>query len=251
MTEAQPARRAYAYIDGFNLYYGCLEDSPWKWLDVRKFIGLMFPKVDLLVVRYFTAFLRPRPGMTETKAEEAARIRQLKYVAALEGSGGVTSFRGHFLYTTPWRALALPVVDGTGRQMLDKGRRVFDVGKDVQVWDTEEKGSDVNLSTHLVMDAWRKEMDLAIVVTNDSDQAHPIQVVRTELNIPVAVVRPVLEPDTRPKNRMREPRTPSHELAQAADGYAFTVDPKLLEQSQLPNPAKSVRGDVLEKPKEW
>jgi len=24
------------YIDGFNLYYGCLKDSPYKWLNVLK-----------------------------------------------------------------------------------------------------------------------------------------------------------------------------------------------------------------------
>ena len=26
--------RTYVYVDGFNLYYGALKNSPWKWLDL-------------------------------------------------------------------------------------------------------------------------------------------------------------------------------------------------------------------------
>ena len=29
--------RAIAYIDGYNLYYGLLKDTPYKWLDLHKF----------------------------------------------------------------------------------------------------------------------------------------------------------------------------------------------------------------------
>ncbi len=39
----------------------------------------------------------------------------------------------------------------------------------VQVIKTEEKGSDVNLATHLVRDGFRNEYELAVLVTNDSD----------------------------------------------------------------------------------
>ena len=27
------------YIDGFNLYYGCVKDTPYKWLDLAKLCG--------------------------------------------------------------------------------------------------------------------------------------------------------------------------------------------------------------------
>ena len=43
---------------------------------------------------------------------------------------------------------------------------------------TEEKGSDVNLATYLLLDAFDNDYDTAIVVSNDSDFIHPIEVVR-------------------------------------------------------------------------
>ena len=43
---------------------------------------------------------------------------------------------------------------------------------------TEEKGSDVNLGTHLLMDAFDDLFDVAVVVSNDSDLAEPIRMVR-------------------------------------------------------------------------
>lgn len=39
----------------------------------------------------------------------------------------------------------------------------------VEVIKTEEKGSDVNLATYLVSDAYEKDFEAAVVVTDDSD----------------------------------------------------------------------------------
>ena len=60
----------------------------------------------------------------------------------------------------------------------------------VEVIKTEEKGSDVNLATHLLADAFRHDCEAAVVITNDSDLAEPIRVVRHELGLPVGVVNP-------------------------------------------------------------
>ncbi len=37
------------------------------------------------------------------------------------------------------------------------------------VWDTEEKGSDVNLAVELDRRAWLNLYDMAVVISNDSD----------------------------------------------------------------------------------
>jgi hypothetical protein len=60
----------------------------------------------------------------------------------------------------------------------------------VWVWKTEEKGSDVNLATHLLHDAYRNDHELAVVISNDSDLVVPIQIVRHELGKPVGVFVP-------------------------------------------------------------
>ena len=54
----------------------------------------------------------------------------------------------------------------------------------VKVIKIEEKGSDVNLATWLLIDAFDKAFDAAVVLTNDSDLAEPIRQVRQKLRLP-------------------------------------------------------------------
>lgn len=44
----------------------------------------------------------------------------------------------------------------------------------VRVMKTEEKGSDVNLATHLLIDAFDDLFDVAVIISNDSDLKEPI-----------------------------------------------------------------------------
>lgn len=55
---------------------------------------------------------------------------------------------------------------------------------------TEEKGSDVNLATYLLTDAFRVDADTFVVVTNSSDLMEPIRLVRQELGYRVGIVNP-------------------------------------------------------------
>ena len=47
--------RTIVYIDGFNLYYGALKGSPWKWLDLEKLCHLLLPRDEIILIRYFTS----------------------------------------------------------------------------------------------------------------------------------------------------------------------------------------------------
>lgn len=60
----------------------------------------------------------------------------------------------------------------------------------VRVIKTEEKGSDVNLATHLLADGFRGDYEIAVVVTNDSDLLVPIKVVRYDLGLQVGIICP-------------------------------------------------------------
>lgn len=55
---------------------------------------------------------------------------------------------------------------------------------------TEEKGSDVNIATHLLRDGFKGEYQVAVLVTNDSDLIEPIKVVRQDLGLPVGILIP-------------------------------------------------------------
>ena len=50
------------YIDGFNLYYRALKDTPFRWLDLRRLAEILFPEDAINRVCYFTARLDARPA---------------------------------------------------------------------------------------------------------------------------------------------------------------------------------------------
>jgi len=58
----------------------------------------------------------------------------------------------------------------------------------VTVADREEKGTDVNVASHLLIDTLSKSIDAAILISNDSDLAYPLAEARKR--IPVGLVNP-------------------------------------------------------------
>jgi NYN domain-containing protein len=62
--------------------------------------------------------------------------------------------------------------------------------KTAEVLKTEEKGSDVNLASFLLLDAFQNDCDVAIVVSNDADLKAPIAIARDHLGIRVGVLNP-------------------------------------------------------------
>lgn len=65
----------------------------------------------------------------------------------------------------------------------------------VRVYKTEEKGSDVNLASHLIHDGYRGDYEQAVVITNDSDLAEPIRIIKEELKLPIGVLNPAKYPN--------------------------------------------------------
>ncbi|WP_325048990.1 PIN domain-containing protein [Marinitenerispora sediminis] len=52
----------------------------------------------------------------------------------------------------------------------------------------EEKGSDVNVASHLLLDVLEREVDAAVVLSNDSDLKLPLSIARQR--VPVGLVNP-------------------------------------------------------------
>ena len=70
--------RTFVYVDGFNLYYGALEGTPWKWLDLPAlFAKVLQPHHDIPTVKYFTA------RVSGTPADPSKPQRQDVYLRAL------------------------------------------------------------------------------------------------------------------------------------------------------------------------
>ena len=52
----------------------------------------------------------------------------------------------------------------------------------------EEKGSDVNVATHLLSDVLTRRVDAIVVISNDSDLGLPVRLARS--HVPVGLVSP-------------------------------------------------------------
>ena len=135
------------YIDGFNLYYRAPKDTPFKWLDLRKLAEILFPQDTIHRVSYFTALLDARPD------DPSQPQRQQAYLRALATLPGFDVHYGVFRYRIKRRPLAEPV-PGLPTQVL--------------IRDSEEKRSDVNLATRLLVDGFNREYEQAVVVSNDA-----------------------------------------------------------------------------------
>ena len=166
----RPTIRTNIYVDGFNLYYGALRNSRYKWLNLRRLGELLLrPDNEIIQIKYFTARVKARPS------EPDQPTRQQMYLRALRTLPGLSIHYGHFLS----HEVSMPLVPVPGQPQ-----------RYAKVIKTEEKGSDVNLATHLLHDAHRGRFDVAVVVSNDSDLVGPIKIVREELRKKIGILNP-------------------------------------------------------------
>lgn len=161
--------RTNVYVDGFNLYYRCLKDTQYKWLNILELCVRSFPQNQICRTRYFTA------KVSATKTDPQKPQRQELYLRALGTIPNLSIHYGRF--SSHVRSMPLAQPPAHGSHMVD-------------VIYTEEKGSDVNLASFLLRDAFRHDFEAAIVVSNDSDLVEPIRMVRYELHLPVGILNP-------------------------------------------------------------
>ena len=131
---------------------------------------LLLPKDNIHRIKYFTALVTPRPH------DPDQLLRQRTFLRALQTIPNLEIILGAFLSHEVTMA----------RSPLGSGF--------AKVIKTEEKGSDVNLATHLLVDAFRKDYELAVVISNDSDLLLPIQVVTEQFGKPVGLLNPQKNP---------------------------------------------------------
>jgi hypothetical protein len=107
------------------------------------------------------------------------------------------------------------------------------------VHDTEEKGTDVNLATYLLMDGYEDDYEQALVISNDADLALPISIVRDKLQRPIGIVNPNIKlKEVMPK-----------ELKDAAT-FNRRIRKSALLQCQFPPTLQDTTGTIT-KPGTW
>ena len=206
--------RTYIYVDGFNLYYRSLKQTPFKWLDLSGlFRDVLKPHHDIRKIKFFTARVSARPNNLSAPQRQDTYLRALKHYCP-----EVEAYFGHFLT----HKIQAPLADTGNRRRL------------VKVVRTEEKGSDVNLAVHLLNDAWLDDYDCAVVVTNDSDIAEGMRLVKKHKRKWIGLVTPGTS-------------HPSRELMAHAD-FSRRIQKRALRKNQLPSP---IPGTNITKPTNW
>jgi uncharacterized LabA/DUF88 family protein len=211
--------KSIIYVDGFNLYYGTCAPNSAKWLNIEKLVQMTLPANEIVGLKYYTARVRA------TDTDPSKDTRQQTYIRALQTIPNFEVFYGHFLESNPMAKLVPPIKCGKRKHHKWTIRKV------------EEKGSDVNLAAHLLMDGWKGAYDAAIVITNDSDLKTPINIVRTELKKPVVVLNP-------------HPNNASRQLASVAS-RTYTIRSAAALACLFPDTITATDGRKITKPKGW
>jgi hypothetical protein len=162
-------------------------------------------------VKYFTARISSRPDDPEQ------RTRQQSYLRALMTLPEVEMYFGHFLS------------HATSAINLDPPPRW------IRYMKTEEKGSDVNIATQLLCDAYEDKFDAAGVISSDSDLVMPIDVVAHRLHLPVGAL---------------SPRIPVPVKLRETASFVKVIRPGVLGASQLPDTITDMTGTLV-KPRGW
>lgn len=228
-----PSPTANFYIDGFNLYNGCLRSSPYRWLDLRALCEQLALGRTINHIRYFTA-----------RVHGVKALRQQVYLHALTSLPSVhVHTEGHFTVHTVVRPIAnTPAKDMTAVLEYENGGTWHPLARPwpghwlrASVRDVKEKGTDVNLATYLLVEAYAQDAHEAYVISGDSDLEMPIRIANGR--VPVGVVNPVFG-------------RRSKELQAAASGYT-TLNAHLLANSQFPQQVILPTGKTVTKPKTW
>lgn len=208
--------RVIAYIDGFNLYYGIRRFGNVKWLNIEALVRAYLDPGDTLErIHYFTARVKGSPENPDSPG------RQQTYLRALTTLPLVEIHYGHFTRWLKPMLLGEPIA-----HLRPEPNRAL-------VWKVEEKGSDVALGSRLVADAYERNFDVALVVSNDTDLCPPI-----EIAIARGLVVGVLNPqDGRGAPALRRLATVYKEVREGA-----------VRASQFPDPVEIRNGKPIPKP---
>jgi uncharacterized LabA/DUF88 family protein len=174
----------------------------------------LLPRHHIVRVKYYTAKVSARPE------DPHQPTRQQTYLRALLTEPCVEIILGQFLTSQRMMRLVEPLQDGT---------------KSVLVVKTEEKGSDVNIATHMVHDGHLGRYEAAVVLSNDSDLVEPVRIVRSELGKVVGMLNPH--------------RRPNRELMRQST-FVKNIRESVLRSCQFPETLSDGDGE-FRKPDSW
>ncbi len=170
--------KTIVYIDGYNLYYGLLRGTKFKWLDVVKLFDkhVLDENSELIEVRYYTA-----PVLGRMSDDPRSTQRQRQYLQALKiiNPNRLKIIEGQIVASKPYQRLVKPIPQAPELVV-------------VQVFNFTEKKTDVNLASDLITGAWKALYEQAIICSNDSDlEAALASVKKDRPHTRIGIVAPI------------------------------------------------------------
>ena len=219
------------YIDGFNLYYGAISNTPYKWLDVVNLFTHISkdqePETEIIKVKYFTAPVMGKVARHGLKAMESQNIYH-KALRALHPEK-FQLIQGYFQVE---------------ERHLPRFKKPINKDNTVAVWKIEEKKTDVNIALEMFIDA-QNEADQIVLVSNDTDLLPAILKIREHSQkVKIAVIIP------RKEDLKNSSRPANKELLKNADWIRHHITKEELKQAQLPDKIPTKKKPVF-KPTYW
>lgn len=217
--------RTIVFVDGYNLYYGMLRRSPHKWLDVFTLFHdhALDPEADVIEVRYYTA-----PVLGKMCDDPLSPQRQRTYIQALRKfhPQRIVIIEGKMTASQPFQRLVRPIPEAPALGL-------------VQVYQFDEKRTDVNLASDMMVAAWTHACEQIVLCTNDSDIEAALAAIRAHCpHVRLGIAAPIPGDDHR--------RIPVR-LARHAH-WTKTLKRMHLALSQLP---PKIPGTSIYKPAAW
>ena len=239
--ELEPLRTR-VYIDGYNFYYGCLRRTPYKWLDllplfeshilpsalvtdsagqIRESVLLPSPSIKFFTAKIIESVARAVDSVS-SQARYHTALRKLHdgRIELIEGSYAVNKMK-------------VKIVDA---ETPDRPPREC---QEIQAWKVEEKQSDVSLALQAYHDAITGQIDHAVIVTNDTDIAPALEMIRVHTDVTIGLVVPT-------RDHTRQPNT---DLVKHSHWCRTHITDNELASSQLPRVVPGRQPTV--KPESW
>jgi uncharacterized LabA/DUF88 family protein len=232
--------RTSIFVDGYNLYYGRIRNTPHKWLDIVTWCDQLLEQRSQNEIASRVHLCTAYASGSFAGHGQASVEAQANYLRALQAQH---SSRLSILFGSHvWNRQGTPMPVFNPGQAYDRQQRVL-------VWKIEEKQTDVNMALAMYRDCSKGLCDRIILVSNDSDAAPALQAIKEDFpHIMRGLVLPL--PTVLPGSS-NKPRRKSGSLQTLSDWCLPAISDAQLEAAQLPPMIPLPNKKPIRKPAHW
>ncbi|WP_311970458.1 NYN domain-containing protein [Pseudomonas baltica] len=166
--------RTACFVDGYNLFYGLLANSPYKWLNLPSLLAHILhvedPANTLHGISFFTSGVKPALATRGIASQHA----QDTYIRALKAKGVEVLMGLH------------QIESGKAPRFIDK-KTPPSRAEQVEIWKLEEKQTDVHIAISMYRLAVRqmtlpeeKRIQQIVLVSADTDMTPALRALRDD-----------------------------------------------------------------------